>query len=219
MNKDTLFRFFINEIDYSQINNPECLNDVEYLDLHTSSPVTYSKLSAILTTYYPKVRSLEISDFEIVDNDDNNSNALITRERKLHYVEFVDLSYSTNVAWKNFHKILGLMPNINSLCIGISNLGIRASDFSGSLAVLCNTQALRTKITCLQLILDFTKVNLSKIFIYFDKLEHLRLHFIKYDYDDDTTTKLQYDENTLDSFCFELMENKTLLSVDIIILK
>ncbi|CAF1339730.1 unnamed protein product [Didymodactylos carnosus] len=220
MEKDVLFRFFINEIDYNRMNNPKCLNNIGCLNLHCSSPITYSKLSTILTTYYRNVRSLEINDLELIDNNDSNSSAMITRTITLNNVKFVDLSYSSNQTWKNFHKILRLMPNINSLSIRASNFRVSTSDLFDSLAVLCDTPAFCNKIICLQLTFKFIKVNLSQVFIYFDKLERLRLYFFRYGYDDDddyTTTKLEYDENDLSLFCFKLIKSKTLLSVDITI--
>ncbi|CAF1201278.1 unnamed protein product [Didymodactylos carnosus] len=210
--KDFLFHFCIDQIDYNQLTNSKCLNGVEYFTLSCSSPITYSKLATILTTYYPYVRSLRIDDddFKLIDNDGSNSSAIITRTITLNNVKFVNLSYPSNLTWKGFLKILRLIPNI-------SNLYIQASDLFDFPAVLYNTPAFCNKIKCLELKLElkFTKISLSQIVIYFDKLQHLRLCFFKYDYDNDDDTRLEYDDNDLNLFCFILMKSKTLLSADI----
>ncbi|CAF4417874.1 unnamed protein product, partial [Didymodactylos carnosus] len=98
------------------------------------------------------------------------------------------------------------------------SLSIEASDLDFP-AMFYNTPEFCNKIKCLELNLKFTKVNLSQTVIYFDKLERLRLYFFKYGYDnnDTTITRLEYDENDLDLFCFILIESKTLLSADIAI--
>ncbi|CAF1608036.1 unnamed protein product [Didymodactylos carnosus] len=209
MEKNILLYFYIDEIDYNRLINPKCLNDVEYLALCCSSITTYSELSTILTTYYSNVRSLQIDDFELTDNDSSNSSPIITRT--LNYVKFVKMSCQNNLTCKYFPKILRLIPNLSSLSIEASDL-----DFP---AMFYNTPEFCNKIKCLELNLKFTKVNLSQTVIYFDKLERLRLYFFKYGYDnnDTTITRLEYDENDLDLFCFILIESKTLLSADIAI--
>ncbi|CAF1110514.1 unnamed protein product, partial [Didymodactylos carnosus] len=203
--KDFLFHFCIDQIEYNRLTNPKCLNDVEYFTLRCSSPIIYSKLSTILTTYYANVRSLRIEDLELIDNDNNNSSAIITRTITLNYVKFVSLSCPSTLTWKCFPKILRLIPNI-------SNLSIHALDLLDFPAVLYNTPAFCNKIKCLELELKFLKMSLSQIVIYFDKLQHLRLYFFKYYYGNDDDTRLEYDDNDLNRFCFILMESQTLLS-------
>ncbi|CAF1598624.1 unnamed protein product, partial [Didymodactylos carnosus] len=168
-----------------------------------------SKSATILTTYYPNVRSLRIDDFELIDNDDSNSSAIITRAIMLNYLKYVNLSYPSNLTWKCFPKIW-IIPNISSLYLQPSDL----LDFP---AVLYTSAAFCNKIKCLELKLEFIKISLSQIVICFDKLQHLnlRLCFFKYDYDNDDDTRLEYDDNDLNLFCFILMESKTLLSADI----